>query len=702
VAVTILATACEVRAALPDTAKPTLSLARTIRTTPFTGTTSSMRDGEGSAFVPSVASHPNKDGTDSLWLIEDDGKSAWEINPYTGALKSHIAQTDWAATKRLGCTATDGSCAAGKNRTLDLESMAYDDATDTLYAFNGKCCSSTVLPTVFRLKRRADGSFFPESFQPLASASDFTAAAWNPSDRRLYVGVGSDLRTYNYETNSAGSAFRVSGLSGILGMTFHDGDLFVVDSGVKLLRVDWLMKTLRSGWTLDLKPFGMLDSRAVEVVRNPTTGADQFYALDGYDGRTSGDPLMYSVFVLDVCCGPTAGPPVASFAVSTTPGSRSVTFTDTSTGNPTSWSWEFGDSMGSMQQNPTHGYAADGTYTVTLTARNDAGSSSATQTVSVPPPPSASFTWAQRPGTTEAQFTDTSSGGPSSWSWSFGDSATSSAQSPSHVYAGTGSFSVTLRVDNDGGFSTATQTVTLPALPVASFTWSQQAGTDVRFTDTSSGQASAWTWDFGDGSAPSGLQNPTHTFPSTGSFTVTLTAINLSGSASSGSSVSVAAAPATTSFGPTADSYTALSSPDQNYGTSISLHGKLSSTNEKRPHLTFRVSNLQGRTVSGARLRLFVTDSSPSGGNWYSVSPDWIESGTGSITWNNAPPILDANWVGTIGVATAGTWVELDLSQVIRGEGTYGFAMKTGSSDTVYYASRETTTPPQLVLTLQP
>ena len=48
--------------------------------------------------------------------------------------------------------------------------------------------------------------------------------------------------------------------------------------------------------------------------------------------------------------------PVASFATSATTGVAplSVQFTDTSTNSPMSWSWTFGDSSDSSQQNPTH------------------------------------------------------------------------------------------------------------------------------------------------------------------------------------------------------------------------------------------------------------------------------------------------------------------------------------------------------------
>ena len=45
-----------------------------------------------------------------------------------------------------------------------------------------------------------------------------------------------------------------------------------------------------------------------------------------------------------------------------------ATFTDTSAGNPTSWSWDFGDGSTSKLQNPVHRYESPGSYNVSLTA----------------------------------------------------------------------------------------------------------------------------------------------------------------------------------------------------------------------------------------------------------------------------------------------------------------------------------------------
>jgi PKD repeat protein len=60
-----------------------------------------------------------------------------------------------------------------------------------------------------------------------------------------------------------------------------------------------------------------------------------------------------------------------------------VTFSDRSTGSPTSWSWSFGDGTTSAAQNPSHVFAAPGAYTVSVTVTNSISSSTTSQVVSV-------------------------------------------------------------------------------------------------------------------------------------------------------------------------------------------------------------------------------------------------------------------------------------------------------------------------------
>ena len=67
--------------------------------------------------------------------------------------------------------------------------------------------------------------------------------------------------------------------------------------------------------------------------------------------------------------------PVANFTLTPQAGVAplAVTFTDTSTGNITNWSWSFGDGETSTLQHPVHTYAMHGLYSVTLNVTGPAG-----------------------------------------------------------------------------------------------------------------------------------------------------------------------------------------------------------------------------------------------------------------------------------------------------------------------------------------
>jgi hypothetical protein len=96
-----------------------------------------------------------------------------------------------------------------------------------------------------------------------------------------------------------------------------------------------------------------------------------------FDFNLYGDPSL-SLFESFATAPPPATPLVADFTADPTVGLPllSVSFTDTTTNEPTSWFWNFGDGGTSSEQNPTHIYAAQGNYTVILTACNADGYSS--------------------------------------------------------------------------------------------------------------------------------------------------------------------------------------------------------------------------------------------------------------------------------------------------------------------------------------
>ncbi len=152
--------------------------------------------------------------------------------------------------------------------------------------------------------------------------------------------------------------------------------------------------------------------------------------------------------------------PVADFTVNRRFGCSplSVQFTSTSTGNPTGYSWAFGNGNTSSLQNPSAIYVVPGTYQVSLTVSNASGTD--TKTVSafivVFTPPAAGFTVNQTGGCVplNIQFTDTSSNGSapiSSRLWDFGDGNISTSTSPLHQFILPGSRNVSLTVTDTNG-----------------------------------------------------------------------------------------------------------------------------------------------------------------------------------------------------------------------------------------------------------
>jgi PKD repeat protein/CubicO group peptidase (beta-lactamase class C family) len=175
----------------------------------------------------------------------------------------------------------------------------------------------------------------------------------------------------------------------------------------------------------------------------------------------------------------TNAPPAADFSSSCT--GLACGFTDGSTdadGSVTAWAWDFGDGSTAEVQSPSHTYAAEGSYTVSLTVTDDEGATGAVSgqvIVSLPgsnEDPVAGFTSSCT--NLACGFTDQSTdsdGNIVAWSWSFGDGGTSSAQNPGRTYSTAGSYTVTLTVtDDDGATHQHSAAVTVTAPPPSSIT----------------------------------------------------------------------------------------------------------------------------------------------------------------------------------------------------------------------------------------
>jgi len=235
-------------------------------------------------------------------------------------------------------------------------------------------------------------------------------------------------------------------------------------------------------------------------------------------------------------------PPVADFTGSPTSGCAPLTvnFTDLSTGDITSWDWDFGDDGTSTEQNPSHTYQIPGNYTVSLTVTGPSGSDTETKTdyISVTGAPTADFVGSPTSGTEPltVSFSDLSTGSPTSWDWDFGDVGSSTQQNPTYEYTTAGTYTVTLTAANACGSDVIVKTdyitVNPCEAPTADFSGTPTTGCaplTVSFTDLSIGDPTSWSWDFGDGGS-SNEQNPTYEYTAQGTYTVTLMATNSCGS----------------------------------------------------------------------------------------------------------------------------------------------------------------------------
>lgn len=225
--------------------------------------------------------------------------------------------------------------------------------------------------------------------------------------------------------------------------------------------------------------------------------------------------------------------PVTNFSANPTStcANTTVTFTDLSTGGPTRWLWDFGDSTTSSLQNPSHQYLDTGSFTVKLKVWKGGCIDSLVMPnyIRINPPIAKFKVTNDCKKPYEKTFTDQSIGADE-WHWDFGDGNTSTLQNPVHLFDSIGIFLVTLRVVNNTYGCDFTTTKQIQVVNVkAQFTATDTAickGVDVRFnSNLSRSEVRYMNWNFGDASfviVPQNFNYWNHIYTRTGSFNVRL------------------------------------------------------------------------------------------------------------------------------------------------------------------------------------
>ncbi len=246
------------------------------------------------------------------------------------------------------------------------------------------------------------------------------------------------------------------------------------------------------------------------------------------------NPIIIT-FGLEASCA-TVGAQVgqsATVIVSVSGGAAPYTFTVNNFGDNTN---DTQNNVNATSTSFNHIYNTAGTFNVSVTV-TDANGCQATSTCvivinsNITNLPTADFSSTPFSGCGSAtvQFTNNSTNA-TSYQWDFGDGNTSTDASPTHTYTTPGSYNVTLIATNNDGSDTLFKpnAVYVYPQPVANAIASDVCiGSAMDFTDASL-HATGWSWNFGDGGT-SLLQNPSHTYADTGTYTVTLDITGLGG-----------------------------------------------------------------------------------------------------------------------------------------------------------------------------
>lgn len=209
----------------------------------------------------------------------------------------------------------------------------------------------------------------------LSPSTNYYVRAYAINSSGVGPGYGEVL---NFKTNSAILSPTVSTteVSEIKSNSAKVGGNVTSDGGSNITErgVFYSTNTVSSGTKMEIGNGTGLFSTTLSGLNPGTTYYVKAYAINT-EGIAYGGSVNFTTLVGNISL-------IAAFTASSISINlgQPIQFSDQSTGNPTSWSWDFGDGSTSISKNPTHTYSKAGTYTVSLTVSSNTGSNTITKT----------------------------------------------------------------------------------------------------------------------------------------------------------------------------------------------------------------------------------------------------------------------------------------------------------------------------------
>jgi gliding motility-associated-like protein len=288
---------------------------------------------------------------------------------------------------------------------------------------------------------------------------------------------------------------------------------------------------------------------------NLSTGNNLSYLWNFGDGTTSNainpnhlfnttGQFTISLTITDVLSGcsdqiikanfVTIANPIARFAMSDSASTCPplvVTFTNTSQ-NYISYNWDFGDGTTSASFSPTHFYSTAGTFVVTLTVTAQGGCIDKTTKTIIIKGPQGTFAYNNIIGCTPLTtnfLATTLNAATIVWDFDDGNTISTTNLSITHTYTIPGFYLPKMILIDNGGCQIAiTGKDTIKVYGVKAFfsmdktVFCDSASINFRDSSTTNDSIISWHWNFGDGTT-SNVQNPSHTWLTTGNYTISLT-----------------------------------------------------------------------------------------------------------------------------------------------------------------------------------
>ncbi|MEL7002913.1 MAG: PKD domain-containing protein, partial [Bacteroidota bacterium] len=403
--------------------------------------------------------------------------------------------------------------------------MATDFSGGDVYHLDfGTNVTSSATVTQINLMGNAIGS--PADIQLVREGTEFYAINIARSGILYRFDFGTDISSTSPLINTIGNLGQIAAeAAGLSLIRFGTGWQALVSNfrENEIYRLDFSIPCLTElGYSEEFEPQGL---------RYSSNGSQQI-TLTVFDENGNNDT---NAQVIDIIAS--EAPDIALTSQNVCVSSPISFMSQNSSNNLTSYSWDFGDGSISTDTNPDHSYMAPGDYNVTLSVVSSDGCSNSTnQTITIFPEPQPSFDFPAGPVcTNQSTFVENTTPGDFegniSYEWQLnGQPVAFTEDLENLIFVTPGDQELKLIASIPGCSVEIVENITNVSVGATpEFTVDDACvGTLMQFSNTSTGDISSTSWDFGNGFT-STLENPAFEYSEPGTYEVTLSLLNNDG-----------------------------------------------------------------------------------------------------------------------------------------------------------------------------